>query len=213
LNVILARGKMIATGQSSEAEAANDARIVVEQTRRMADIIRQLLDFARRRSPHKKPRNLFDIARRTLALLGPLAAKNNVELQLSGDSSIEANVDESQLEQVLTNLVMNAVQAQPKGGAVRVNIEKSEKQPPAMVNVDAGSTVALCVEDDGQGMTDEVRDRVFEPFFTTKEVNEGTGLGLSVSYGLIREHKGWIDVQSNPGRGSRFTVFLPEREI
>jgi two-component system NtrC family sensor kinase len=213
LNVVLARGKMIATGRSSGAEAADDARIVVEQTKRMADIIRQLLDFARRRSPQKKPRNLFDIARRTLALLGPLAAKNNVELNLSGDSTIEANVDESQLEQVLTNLVMNAVQAQPKGGAVRVKIERSEDQPPAIVDVDAGSTIALSVEDDGQGMTEEVRERIFEPFFTTKEVNDGTGLGLSVSYGLVREHGGWIDVQSNPGRGSRFTVFLPEREI
>ncbi len=210
LNVVLARAKMIAAGQTSGAEAAEDARIIVEQTRRMADIIRQLLDFARRRTPKRSRRNLHAMAQRTISLLGPLAAKNGVDLQLFAGAGLDANIDESQLEQVLTNLVVNAVQAQPGGGAVRVRIEKADEQAPAVVGLAGGPGVSIAVEDDGEGMPAEVRECVFEPFFTTKDVSEGTGLGLSVAYGIVREHGGWIEVQSEPGRGSRFIVFLPE---
>jgi two-component system, NtrC family, sensor kinase len=122
-----------------------------------------------------------------------------------------AHIDEGQVQQVLTNLVVNALQATPPGGRVRIECTRGPATPPpshASVT-DGGTWAQLAVVDTGTGMDDAVRRHIFEPFFTTKDVGAGTGLGLSVSYGIVREHGGWIDVASTPGQGSRFTVYLP----
>jgi signal transduction histidine kinase len=109
-------------------------------------------------------------------------------------------MDDGQLQQVITNLFLNAVQAMPGGGEVQVALEE------------AGDAVRLTVADQGQGIAAEALPRIFDPFFTTKGVGEGTGLGLSVAYGIVKEHGGWIDVESLPGRGTRFFVHLPRTE-
>jgi two-component system, NtrC family, sensor kinase len=219
LNVISGRAKMIFRGAVPE-EAKGNARIIVEQVDRMTRIIRQLLDFARRRSAQKAPADLAQIARQTLSFLEPLARKRRVSLRLadgavpsadgpSPEPSIVAEVDGAQIQQVLTNLVMNGIQAMKSGGELTLSIERTRALPPADHGGPEGDYLAIHVADQGEGIRDDVLPRIFEPFFTTKDVGEGTGLGLSVTYGIVREHGGWIAVESEVMKGSRFTVYLP----
>lgn len=198
LNVIGGRAKMIETGESTGATAVNDARIIREQSTRMAEIIRQLLDFARR-SPAKRERvDVADVARRTLELLRPIAHKSHVELDLESPAQpIEVSFDPGQLQQVMSNLVLNAIQAQESGGSVAIGVARRN------------GSVSVVVRDRGPGMDEDTKNHIFEPFFTTKDVGKGTGLGLSVAWGIVREHDGSIEVDSTPGEGSRFTVTLP----
>ncbi len=148
-------------------------------------------------------------ARRVSELLRSLATNHNVELDVTGIEPLTANVDSAQLQQVLAILVVNAIQAMPDGGTVSIGLEQRPAQPPGAANASEASYCCISVRDEGIGMNDDDRQHVFEPFFTTKDVGEGTGLGLSVSYGIVQDHDGWIDVQSDPGQGSCFTVFLP----
>lgn len=195
LNVVSARAKMILRGESEGAEVQEDARVIVEQAERMTRIIRQLLDFARPRRPAREPTHLRALAGSVLSMLGPLAARSRVELSLVPGPEVEAEVDVGQIQQVMTNLVMNAIQAQPGGGRVEVAVEAD------------GERVRLRVSDEGPGIPEEIRARVFEPFFTTKDVGEGTGLGLSVVHGIVQEHGGRIEVGGE--NGATFTVEFP----
>jgi signal transduction histidine kinase len=210
LNVIAARGKMIAQSQVPADQVGATAEVIIEQAERMARIIRQLLDFVRLRSPRRRLENIHSLCARNLEFLQQLAAKRGVQLELSpAGSELQAEVDAAQLQQVLTNLVVNAVHAQPNGGVVAVTISAAKAAP------DGGPAGAdellIGVKDQGAGMPLEVRERLFEPFFTTKGVGEGTGLGLAVAHGIVTEHGGRIDVESTPGTGSTFTVHLPMR--
>ncbi|HEY1696092.1 MAG TPA: ATP-binding protein [Polyangiaceae bacterium] len=210
LNVVGARAKMIAEGETTPDEAKDYARVVVSATDRMTKIIRQLLQFARRGAVDKARRDLRELARDTLELLRPLADKRTVALELASEAAdASVNVDAGQMQQVLTNLTMNAIQAMPRGGTVEVRLRRETARAPT----EAGGADAecLCVEvkDHGEGIAKENMSHLFEPFFTTKEVGEGTGLGLAVTYGIVREHGGWITVDSEVGRGSTFSVYLP----
>jgi signal transduction histidine kinase len=211
LAVVAGRGKMIASGEATGEEALDNARIVVEQTQRISKIIRQLLDFARRRPAQKGRVDLVAIVQKTLALLAPMALKRGVttEVHVPPPGSMPADIDAGQIEQSLTNLVVNAIQATSRGGTIDVTIGSGHASPPAGLGVAEGEFITLAVADTGEGMDGETVKHVFEPFFTTKDVGEGTGLGLPVAYGLVRDHGGWIDVDSAVGQGSRFTIFLP----
>jgi signal transduction histidine kinase len=211
LNVIGARAEMIAARETTPDEAVDYARVIVESCERVTRIIRQLLEFARRKDPQKERRDLHGIAVRTVELLRPLAAKKHVALVVApadGPSSVDA--DAGQLQQVLTNLVVNAVQAMMDRGEVDIAVRTEHARPPADHEGQAGRFRVLTVHDRGSGIRPEHLAHVFEPFFTTKDVGEGTGLGLAVAYGIVREHGGWIAVTSEVGKGSRFSVYLPE---
>jgi signal transduction histidine kinase len=121
---------------------------------------------------------------------------------------VRANVDASQIEQALTNLVINAVHAMPKGGTITVATRNTSAAPPGNPEVERECAV-IEVADEGEGIPQEHIDRIFEPFFTTKGVGEGTGLGLSVTHGIIEDHDGWMTATSVPGKGSTFTLYLP----
>ena len=209
LNVVSGRARLIERGGDDPAERARGARIIAEQADRMTAIIRQLLDFSRRREPSLVAVDLRQVVGQTRDLLGSLARKRDVVLEAHvAEQPITARVDVGQIQQALTNLVMNAIQASSAKGRVLIGA----------VSGDAGE-VGLQVYDEGSGIAPEDRARLFDPFFTTKEVGEGTGLGLSVTYGLVQEHGGRIEVESEPGQGSRFTIWLPgapaaeEREV
>ncbi|MGH7439958.1 MAG: sensor histidine kinase, partial [Polyangiaceae bacterium] len=122
-----------------------------------------------------------------------------------------APVDAAQIEQALTNLVVNAVQATPAdpGGVVEVSVNVERAVPPPDHTGAEGEWVAVRVRDRGEGIAPEHLAHVFEPFFTTKDVGTGTGLGLSVTYGIVNDHGGWMTVESQPGIGTTFALFLP----
>ncbi len=209
LNVVSMRSKMIATGEVGGDEALGNARIIGEQTQQMTRIIRQLLDFARRSTPNTSQVQLQALAEQVLALLMPLADKAKCRLVLEPGPPLSARVDEGQMQQVLTNLVLNAVQAMPTGGQVTLSLARVRATPPPDVGGLEGDYARLSVRDEGAGIPPEVLPRVFEPFFTTKPVGDGTGLGLPVTWGILRDHHGWIHVDSPPGQGATFSLFLP----
>ncbi|MHA7634489.1 sensor histidine kinase [Corallococcus sp. M7] len=209
LNVVMGRAKMVSSGEAEGDEVNECARIIFQQAQHMTGIIRQLLDFARRRTPSRAPEDLSLLAERTLSLLKPMATKRGVTLSQEVPAGFTVEVDAGQFQQVLTNLVMNGLHAMNQPGTLRVRSQVLRATPPADVGGVEQDWVRLDVEDEGTGIPADVLPHVFEPFFTTKDVGEGTGLGLSVSYGMVRDHGGWIDVKSEPGRGSCFSIYLP----
>jgi signal transduction histidine kinase len=213
LNVVGARARMIADGETTPDESRDYARIVVGATERMTRTIRQLLQFARRSGPAKAPHDLRELASSALDLLRPLAKQARAELRLAAtDVDATALVDAGQIQQVLSNLVMNAIQAMPGGGAVELSLLRAHTEPPAELHAREGEYLCVRVKDQGEGIAPETLSRIFEPFFTTKDVGAGTGLGLAVAYGIVRDHGGWIGVDSAVGEGATFSVYLPVPE-
>ena len=132
----------------------------------------------------------------------------SLDFSLSGEPAL-VQADAGQIQQVLTNLIVNAIQALPDGGPVEITVGRRMAQAAEVTTGGLQSYCVIEVQDRGVGITTEDQPHLFEPFFTTKKVGEGTGLGLSIAYGIVQEHGGWIDVVSHLGEGSRFTVFLP----
>lgn len=210
LNVVSGRAKMILRGQVQGAELAESAQAIVDQAERMTNIIKQLLGFARRRQPQRRRESLRGVAERTLALLAPMAQKSGIACRMvHSDPEPFGEIDVSLIEQALTNLVVNAIQAMPKGGVLTIRTCEEAVSPPAGLAAAAGTYAALHVEDTGVGMAPEELRHAFEPFFTTKDVGSGTGLGLSVAHGIVRDHGGWIAATSATDKGSRFSIYLP----
>jgi len=223
LNVVSGRAKLIADREVEGEGALDSARIVAEQAERMTALIRQLLDFARPRALRPAPLNVATLASRVCQLVATIARKANVRLVPPlPDDALRIEADDGQLTQVLTNLIVNAIQAidfaearearsssNGERGTVEIAARTVEQVPPPYVGGGAKTWMAIEVRDTGAGMDDATRERILEPFFTTKQVGDGTGLGLSVSWGIVREHGGWIDVQSTLTKGSTFTVYLP----
>jgi signal transduction histidine kinase len=210
LNVVGGRAGMIASGKLSDDETKKSADIIKQESDRITSIIRQLLDFARRSSPKRTSVDLSALVDETVEFLEPLAEKRGVSIERTGSQeSFVCNVDAAQIRQVLTNLMVNGAQAMPDGGRVEVSIRRQQVRPPEDESAAERPYLAVSIQDQGSGIAEEDMEQLFEPFFTTKDIGEGTGLGLSIAYGIIQEHGGWIDVQSELGQGSCFTVYLP----
>jgi signal transduction histidine kinase len=210
LNVVAGRAGMIADRETSPEETVSYARIIVDAADKMTRIIRSLLEFARRKGPQKAAQALELMVARTLELLRPLGGKKRVTLALEVGQASPVDVDLNQFEQVVTNLVVNAIQSMTGEGKVVVALSDQRVRPPADIGGDEADYACVSVEDEGGGIAPEHVPHVFEPFFTTKDVGEGTGLGLSVAYGIVRDHGGWIAVQSALGKGTQFRVYLPK---
>ena len=211
LNVVLARAKQMTTGALGPSEVVDKARIIAEQVDRMTRLIRQLLDFARKRELQPSDVDLRVLVTRATTLLDPIARKGGVSLIVIGAAApVSARVDLEQLTQVVMNLVMNAVHASRSGGVVSISLGRATALPPAEDGRGEQQCSRIQVKDEGTGIPTGALPHIFEPFFTTKDIGEGTGLGLSVAYGIVKDHGGWIDVVSRPGEGSVFTVWLPD---
>jgi signal transduction histidine kinase len=207
LNVIAGRVKMLRRGNVEREVAGEYLSAVAEQASRMTVIIRQLLDFAGRREPRPAPTDLHFIARAIARLVEPIARKHQVEVTITPEGAAMALGDPVQLEQVLSNLVVNGIHACAQGG--KVEIACGTESASLQSSQSGGRRAYLRVTDDGHGMDEQTKARIFEPFFTTKDVGQGTGLGLSVAHGIILENGGSISVTSQVGMGSTFSVFLP----
>ncbi len=210
LNVVRERARMIADGDANHEEAREYAGIIVTATERTIKTIRQLLQFARRSPVVKAQRDLRDLARETLELLRPLADKRRVALELV-DSAVDAtvSVDGGQFQQVVTNLAMNAIQAMPEGGVVELRLSRDARARRRRWANTRSPPFACACATRARESRPSTCNTSSSPFFTTKDVGEGTGLGLAVAYGIIREHGGWIAVESEVGHGATFSVFLP----
>ncbi len=177
---------------------AGDLDKIVAAALHAREIVRKLMLFARQTPPTKTRVNLNTVISEGLYLVEARCAKEGVELVRRLEPDLpDIIADSFQLHQVLVNLVVNAVQAMPGGGTLTIRTGRSDGH------------VVLVVEDTGCGLTEEVRRQIFIPFFTTKDVNQGTGLGLSVVHGIVSAHGGTIMVASEPGRGARFEILLP----
>jgi nitrogen-specific signal transduction histidine kinase/ActR/RegA family two-component response regulator len=200
--------------ESSELEESmlRSAQQITQAAERAAALTRQLLTFSRRQLIQPKKLDMNTIVGNMTDLLGRLLGED-VSLQLNycpSPAMVEA--DAGMMEQVLLNLAVNARDAMPKGGRlgvriaiVEVNEAHVQNHPEARI----GRFVCVSKTDTGCGISPENLQRIFEPFFTTKEVGKGTGLGLATVYGIVKQHQGWIEVESTVGKGTTFRIYIP----
>jgi len=197
MNVILGRAEFLMR-KSSEETTKNGLATIVSQVERITKIMNQLLSFARQRPVERRPLDWAVVVREILEVVKGQMEKRGIRLETTLESGVrKIFADRDQMGQVLLNLFLNAVQAMPNGGTLRVRLEQE------------GSQGKLAVTDTGCGILKENLPKLFTPFFTTKEVGEGTGLGLTVTHGIIQEHDGTIFVHSELGKGATFTLVLP----
>jgi two-component system NtrC family sensor kinase len=201
LNTILGFAQLVQKSQGMPEQALDDMEKITEASLHARKIIRELLIFARQAAPSRTQVALNRIVEDELNLFESLCSKSDVTLQRILDPDLpEIIADKSQILQVLSNLVVNALQAMPDGGVLTLK-----------TSFDPGN-VSLAVEDTGIGIHEDIRDSIFVPFFTTKDVDQGTGLGLAVVHGIVTSHGGEINVESSPGKGTRFLITMPRRQ-
>jgi nitrogen-specific signal transduction histidine kinase/CheY-like chemotaxis protein len=177
-----------------------------------ANLTRQLLTFSRKKEIKLSPLNLNSVIANVTKMLGRIIGED-VRLHCSYSPNLPSiQGDDGMMEQVLMNLAVNARDAMPKGGELTISTAVQTLSPddlPAIPEVQPGDFVRLTVRDNGCGMSPEIKERIFEPFFTTKEVGKGTGLGLATVFGIVKEHQGWVEVESEVGAGAAFKLFFP----
>jgi len=211
LTVIQGHASLLMGGHLGES-AGRSAEQIVQAAERAAGLTRQLLTFSRRQLIQPKQLDVNKVVGNMTNMLGRLLGED-VALQLNYCQSppmVEA--DAGMLEQVLLNLAVNARDAMPKGGQLAIRIALADlRDDNHRVPSEArtGRFVCVSVADTGTGISPENLRRIFEPFFTTKEIGKGTGLGLATAYGIVNQHHGWIEVESQVGKGATFRIFLP----
>ncbi|QDS87954.1 Sporulation kinase E [Rosistilla ulvae] len=197
LNVIQGRAQLIKGATNDPQRIDTSAGEIIKESQRMTSIIRQLLDFARRDTPRRIVCSLNQIAEQTISLLQSMSQRRDVTLELIASDDVSGEVDANQIQQVLTNLIVNAIDACDAGGRVSVQVARH------------ADSARIDVVDNGHGVDNEDIQQVFEPFYTTKPVGEGTGLGLSIVNRIVQEHGGQIDIHSEPGVQTTFQITLP----
>lgn len=187
-----------------------DLKIIEQQVERGAELTKQLLSLARRGKYEVNPLNLNELIIRTSDIFGRAKKEITIHKKLQQNLHI-LEADAGQIEQVLFNLYVNAWQAMPSGGRLYLETQNVilDEQQCRTYDAKPGPYVKIAVTDTGIGMDDKIQKRIFEPFFTTKGVGKGTGLGLASSYGIIKNHGGIINVYSEKGHGTTFTIHLP----
>lgn len=208
LLIIMCYAEALRAGLPRDSTLAHSAAMVLESAQRSADLTRQLLAFSRRQV--LKPQ-AFDL-NQTVEGMRKLLARvigEDIELLTVLGAKFPVFADAGQIEQVILNLALNARDAMPNGGRLLAETRDVHLAPGESQQAAPGDYVALIVEDTGTGISSDVLPHVFEPFFTTKEVGVGTGLGLSTVEGIVRQSEGCVSVESEPGKGTRFTVLLP----
>lgn len=186
------------------------AKQVEKLADKAASLTRQLLAFSRRQVLDVKPVNINDVLQELEQMLPRVIGEDIKLTVVLTDTPATVMADPHQIEQVVLNLAINAKDAMPQGGRLILSTAVQEvAREYGYEYVKPGRYMVITVEDSGAGMSDEVLKNIFEPFYTTKEKGRGTGLGLAVSYGIIKQHNGYIHVTSTPGRGTTFEILLP----
>ena len=197
MNVILGRAEYL-MDRVREEPVKKGLQTIITQVERITRVMNQLLAFARRKPPERIPLALNEVVDSSVEMFQERLAKARVLVELDVDGRCpKVLADADQMSQVLINLIMNAIHAMPEGGTLRIALRS------------AGDLIQLTVADTGHGIPAEAVKKIFEPFFTTKEFGKGTGLGLTVVKGIVEEHQGTIAVESEPDKGTTFTIRLP----
>jgi len=199
LAVISGRAQILLESEK-DAKRRKSLELIVEQTQRASKILTDLMGFARPAMPKTEPTNLNYVAHQVISMVeNQLRIKNIVCVRDFAEGLPKILADRHQLEQVFLNMVLNSEHAMEEGGTITLATSLSPD----------GNAVLLEIADTGQGIAPEHIDQIFEPFFTTKEEGSGTGLGLSMCYGIIQAHEGTVTVESKVGEGTTFTIRLP----
>jgi nitrogen-specific signal transduction histidine kinase len=213
LTAIIGYAELIATRTSSNSLAKQNAELIRRAGEQAAALTRQLLAFSRKQILQPKVIDLNALVLEMEKLLRRVIGER-FDLQAHPDAANgRVKADPSQLEQVVLNLGVNARDAMPRGGKLIIRTENvrldRETAPQIAASLKPGAYVMLSVTDTGAGMNEETKSHIFEPFFTTKGPGKGTGLGLATVYGIVRQTGGGISVESEPGKGSIFRIYLP----
>jgi PAS domain S-box-containing protein len=212
LNVIIGYAGLLLARPRPDPEATEPLREIAAAADRAANLTRQLLTFSRKQIMQPKVLDLSHVMSQLLKMLRRILGED-IALQFScGGNLPSVRADVGMMEQVVMNLAVNARDAMPQGGQLAISLTSANLGPADVsANPEArpGRFVCLAVADTGCGMDAATINHIFEPFFTTKDVGKGTGLGLASVYGIVKQHDGWIEVSSQPRRGTTFKVFLP----
>lgn len=214
LNVVTGRAKAMSKRADDPDAVQKNAGIIAEQAQRITRIIQRLLDFARRGvgEAEKAPLDLHQLAVDTIEFLEHQLEGARVKARVLPDEAAgRVAGDRDQIQQVLLNLFMNAIQAMPEGGTLEVRTSRVVRRRPGLELAPEQTYAVLEVADTGIGIADEDREKIFEPFYTSKADKGGTGLGLVVAHGIVKDHDGWMEIDHNQraGRGAVFRVYLP----
>jgi PAS domain S-box-containing protein len=212
LSAIIGYGYLLKEKMDADDPLRADVEQILESANRAAEVTRNLLAFSRKQIMNVRPVNVKEIITKTEKLLSRLIGEDIEINTVLNDMDIICMADSGQIQQVLLNLATNARDAMPKGGHLTISTEIRQLDDSFMRTYGygkAGEYALITVSDNGTGMTQEEMEKIFEPFFTTKETGKGTGLGLAMAYGIIKQHDGYIVVQSKPGEGTTFKIYLP----
>jgi signal transduction histidine kinase/DNA-binding NarL/FixJ family response regulator len=211
LTIIEGHASLILTKPAPGAEDRKSIETIEVAAERAGKLVRQLLTFSRKQYARLKPMELGDLLSSASELLSRLIPENITVTISQAPGLPQINADAGMIEQMLINLAVNARDAMPGGGRLMIGAEMTETSAATAGHPESrpGRLVCLSVTDTGCGMTPEVLTHIFEPFFTTKPVGKGSGLGLATVYGIAKQHEGWVEVESRPGQGSCFRIFLP----
>ena len=213
LTAILGCADMAMMDMDENNSAYGDLKEIQASAEHAAELTRQLLLFSRKQPMRFLPIDLNKIIQNLIKMLHRLIGED-IRVKTDLDESLwKVRADQGTIEQVIMNLALNARDAMPNGGELVIktkNVVLDEKQCEDISEAQPGKWVRISVSDTGAGIGRKIIRHIFEPFFSTKDVGEGTGLGLSVVYGIVKQHEGWMHVTSQSGRGSVFQVYLPE---
>lgn len=212
LNVIAGRARGMVRKSHDHAAVEKNATIVAEQADRITRIIQRLLDFSRRKVGAEEPQlfNLNTLALNTMEFLESKLSNANIKHQLRRAEDLPAiRGNPDQVLQILMNLVLNASEAMKEGGSLKLETSIVTRRRPGLEVAPEQPMVLVTVSDTGPGIPEEERDKIFEPFYSSKTHDGGTGLGLAVVHGIVKDHDGWIEVAESLEGGSCFSVFFP----
>jgi signal transduction histidine kinase len=210
LNVISGRARSLARRAAEPPDVQKNADIITEQADRIAKIIRQVLDFSRQNRPTLTQVDVGKVVGEALGFVDETLRKRRIDAHLHAPGDLpRIPGDPDEIQQVCLNLLTNAIQAMPEGGTLGVTVEPVTRRKEGLALAPPAPFLMLEVSDTGAGIPAADRERIFEAFFTTKDTGEGTGLGLAVTKGIVKDHDGWIEVDDRAGGGAVFRVFLP----
>ena len=212
LTAILGFGKLLLMKRSEDELTKNYVQHIIDAGESAASLVQGILTFSRKQTIVPKPIDITDLVKNIKKIILRLIGED-IELNtVFSDSRMIVKADPTQIEQILMNLATNARDAMPDGGTITMSVEPVELDDEfikAHGYGKPGPYAVISFADTGMGIDEETQKRIFEPFFTTKEVGNGTGLGLSMVYGIIKQHEGFINVYSEPGKGTNFKIYLP----